>query len=177
VCAMLLATRKRATMTATASVAIRFIEIPFLSDDGPATIPHRTMLCSNHFQSWAAASQQRPEHALLASPREADLKAKAERRRFRARARVLAAFVVNGIRCLESPVVRTFTLGNFFDVWGQELEPDRVGPASGHVTAIYNDRLFEGNPRQIPLTAHAQIQLDVGGPLVVPLAIAFPAGL
>ena len=89
----------------------------------------------------------------------------------------LHTHAADGIVHIESPVVRTFTLGNFFDVWGQKLGPDRVGPASGHVTAIYNGRLFEGNPRQIPLTAHAQIQLDVGRPLVAPLSIAFPAGL
>jgi hypothetical protein len=89
----------------------------------------------------------------------------------------LHTHAADGIVHIESPVVRTFTLGNFFDVWGQEVGPDRVGPASGGVTAIYNGRLFEGNPRQIPLTAHAQIQLDVGRPLVAPLSIAFPAGL
>ena len=89
----------------------------------------------------------------------------------------LHTHAADGIVHIESPVVRTFTLGNFFDVWGQKLGPDRVGPASGHVTAIYNGRLFEGNPRQIPLTGHAQIQLDVGRPLVAPLSIAFPAGL
>jgi len=89
----------------------------------------------------------------------------------------LHTHAADGIIHIESPVVRSFTLGNFFDVWGQELGPDRVGPASGHVTALYNGRLFDGNPRQIPLTAHAQIQLEVGGPLVAPLSIAFPAGL
>ena len=89
----------------------------------------------------------------------------------------LHTHAADGIIHIESPVVRTFTLGNFFDVWGQKLGPDRVGPASGHVTAIYNGRLFDGNPRQIPLSAHAQIQLDVGRPLVAPLSIAFPAGL
>jgi hypothetical protein len=89
----------------------------------------------------------------------------------------LHTHAADGIVHIESPVVRTFTLGNFFDVWGQELGPDRVGPASGRVTAIYNGQVFEGNPRQIPLTAHAQIQLDVGRPLVAPLSIAFPAGL
>jgi hypothetical protein len=89
----------------------------------------------------------------------------------------LHTHAADGIVHIESPVVRTFTLGNFFDVWGQELGPGRVGPASGHVTAIYNGRQFEGNPRRIPLTTHAQIQLDVGRPLVAPLSIAFPAGL
>jgi hypothetical protein len=58
----------------------------------------------------------------------------------------LHTHAADGIVHIESPVVRTFTLGNFFDVWGQKLGPDRVGPASGHVTAIYNGRLFKGNP-------------------------------
>ena len=89
----------------------------------------------------------------------------------------LHTHAADGIIHIESPVVRTFTLGNFFDVWGQKLGPGGVGPASGHVTAIYNGRLFEGDPRQIPLTAHAQIQLDVGRPLVAPVSIAFPTGL
>jgi len=34
-----------------------------------------------------------------------------------------------------------------------------------------------GDPRQIPLLPHAQIQLDVGRPLVAPGRIEFPAGL
>jgi hypothetical protein len=89
----------------------------------------------------------------------------------------LHTHAADGIIHIESPVVRTFTLGNFFDVWGQQLGHARVGSASGRVTAIYNGRLFEGNPRQIPLTAHAQIQLDVGRPLVAPLSITFPEGL
>ena len=83
----------------------------------------------------------------------------------------------DGIIHTESPVVRGFTLGQFFDVWGEPLGPDRVGPASGPVTAIYNGQVFTGDPRQIPLTAHAQIQLDVGRPLVAPIAITFPPGL
>lgn len=83
----------------------------------------------------------------------------------------------DGIIHIESPVVRTFTLGDFFDVWGQRLGPGQVGPTVGPVTAIYNGRRFEANPRQIPLTAHAQIQLDVNRPLVAPVSITFPAGL
>jgi hypothetical protein len=60
---------------------------------------------------------------------------------------------------------------------GQKLGPDRVGQAAGPVTAIYNGRVFQGNPREIPLTAHAQIQLDVGRPLIAPVSIMFPPGL
>ena len=83
----------------------------------------------------------------------------------------------DGIIHIESPVHRTFTLGNFFDEWGQPLGTDRVGPATGHVVAIYNGQVYLGNPRDIPLTAHAQIQLEVGKPLVAPEQVTFPNGL
>ena len=42
---------------------------------------------------------------------------------------------------------------------------------------LYNGQRDEGNPRAIPLTAHAQIQLEVGRPLVAPVEIEFPTGL
>ena len=45
------------------------------------------------------------------------------------------------------------------------------------MVAIYNGQVFKGSPRDIPLTAHAQIQLEVGTPLVAPEKITFPAGL
>jgi hypothetical protein len=79
----------------------------------------------------------------------------------------------DGIIHIESPVQRTYTLGDFFDEWGQPLGTDRAGPASGHVTALYNGKVYQGNPRDIPLTAHAQIQLEVGTPLVAPQTISF----
>ena len=37
--------------------------------------------------------------------------------------------------------------------------------------------VFQGDPRNIPLTAHAQIQLEVGTPLIAPESITFPSGL
>lgn len=89
----------------------------------------------------------------------------------------LHTHAADGIIHIESPVQRTYTLGNFFDVWGQKLSPSRVGPVSGPVTALYNGEVFRGNPRDVPLTKHAQIQLDVGRPLVAPVAISFPPGL
>jgi hypothetical protein len=89
----------------------------------------------------------------------------------------LHTHAADGIIHIESPVQRTYTLGNFFDEWEQPLGPDQVGPASGHVVAIYNGQVYQGNPRGIPLTAHAQIQLEVGTPLVAPQQITFPAGL
>ena len=79
----------------------------------------------------------------------------------------------DGIIHIESPVVRTFTLGDFFDIWGQPLGPDQVGPAKGKVTAIYNGKLYVGNPRNIPLGSHTQIQLEVGKPLIAPEKVSF----
>ncbi|MGH3232220.1 MAG: hypothetical protein ACRDOH_02985 [Streptosporangiaceae bacterium] len=89
----------------------------------------------------------------------------------------LHTHAADGIIHIESPVQRTYTLGNFFDIWGQPLGTDRVGPATGHVVALYNGQVYLGNPRDIPLTAHAQIQLQVGTPLVAPEQITFPSGL
>jgi hypothetical protein len=83
----------------------------------------------------------------------------------------------DGIVHIESPVKRSFTLGNFFDVWGQPLGPDQVGPVNGPVTAFYNGRHYIGNPQNIPLGNDVQIQLDVGRPLVAPEKINFPSGL
>jgi hypothetical protein len=83
----------------------------------------------------------------------------------------------DGIIHTESPIKRTYTLGEFFDIWGQPLSRRQLGPTSGQVTALFNGRVFTGNPRQIPLLAHAQIQLEVGRPLVAPQKIVFPSGL
>jgi hypothetical protein len=89
----------------------------------------------------------------------------------------LHTHAADGIVHIESPVHRTYTLGNFFDEWGQPLGPDQVGPAHGHVTVIYNGQAYQGNPRDVPLNAHAQIQLEVGKPLVRPEKITFTNGL
>ena len=89
----------------------------------------------------------------------------------------LHTHAADGIIHTESPVRRTYTLGDFFDIWGQSLSPEQVGPARGPVTALFNGRVYEGSPRQIPLLAHAQIQLEVGKPLIAPERITFPEGL
>jgi len=83
----------------------------------------------------------------------------------------------DGIIHTESPIERTYTLGDFFDIWGQPLGRHRVGPARGVVTVVFDGKLFTGNPRQVPLLPHAQIQLEVGKPLLAPERIAFPPGL
>jgi hypothetical protein len=89
----------------------------------------------------------------------------------------LHTHAADGIIHIESPVQRTYTLGDFFDEWGQPLSTTQAGPAKGHVTALYNGKVYQGNPRDIPLTAHTQIQLEVGTPLIAPVSITFPNGL
>jgi hypothetical protein len=82
----------------------------------------------------------------------------------------------SGVIHVESPVRRRYTLGEFFDVWGQPLSPTRVGPARGPVTILVDGAVVSGDPREVPLDAHSVIQLDVGS--VVPFQpFAFPAGL
>lgn len=83
----------------------------------------------------------------------------------------LHTHAADGIIHIESPVQRIYTLGNFFDIWGQPLSTTRVGPAQGPVTALFNGKVWRGDPRDIPLRAHAQIQLEVGRPLVAPVLI------
>jgi hypothetical protein len=82
----------------------------------------------------------------------------------------------SGVVHVESPIERRFTLGELFDLWGQPLGQDRVGPAQGPVTALVDGAVVGGDPRDIPLTAHAVVQLDVGTPIPFQ-AYAFPPGL
>jgi hypothetical protein len=89
----------------------------------------------------------------------------------------LHTHAADGIIHIESPQNTTYTLADFFDIWGQPLSPRQVGPATGTVTAFYNGKLYQGNPRDIPLNKHAQIQLDVGKPLVAPANITSWSGL
>ena len=83
----------------------------------------------------------------------------------------LHTHAADGIIHIESPVQRAFTLGNLFDVWGQPLSTSQVGPATGTVTTLVGNRVWLGDPRDVPLTAHSQIQLEVGRPLVAPVRI------
>jgi hypothetical protein len=82
----------------------------------------------------------------------------------------------SGIVHIESPVKRTFTLGNFFDIWGQKLNSGQVGPDKGNVTAFVNGKKVTGDPAKIQLGAHKVIQLDVGK-VVSPKPYTFPSGV
>jgi hypothetical protein len=82
-----------------------------------------------------------------------------------------------GIIHVESPDARPYTLGQFFDIWGQKLTTTMVGTLKGTVRAFVDGAPRAGDPRQIPLTAHGQITLEVGEPVVTPPMYVFPSGL
>jgi hypothetical protein len=83
----------------------------------------------------------------------------------------------DGVIHIESPTPKTYTLGNFFDIWQQPLSSTQVSTALGNVVAYVNGKQYKGDVRSIPLTAHAVIQLDVGSPTVPPKSFTFPQGL
>jgi hypothetical protein len=79
----------------------------------------------------------------------------------------------DGVIHIESPTVRIYSLGNFFDEWRQPLGPTQVATAKGKVTAFFNGKPWKQNPRSIPLIAHSSIDLDVGTPVVPPKVISW----
>lgn len=88
----------------------------------------------------------------------------------------------SGIIHIEAPDINPpqggpYTLGMFFDIWGQPLSADDVAGLTGPVTAFVNGMKYDGDPRTIPLAAHQQIVLEVGTPVVPPPNYALPEGL
>ncbi len=91
----------------------------------------------------------------------------------------------SGIVHVESPQVRTFTLGQLFGVWGVRLTRRCLGGycASGaDRLRVYTDgRPYTGDPRVLPLAPHAEIVVAFGTrmqlPRPLPSSYAFPAGL
>jgi hypothetical protein len=82
-----------------------------------------------------------------------------------------------GIIHVESPDARAYTLGQFFDVWGEPLTRTDVAGMKGPVHTFVDGRPFNGDPRSIVLKAHEQITLEVGEPVVTPPVYIFPRGL
>ena len=82
-----------------------------------------------------------------------------------------------GIIHVESPDERVYTLGQFFDIWGQPLSTTEVAGLKGAVRAFVDGKAYAGNPRGIVLGAHTQITLEVGTPVIPPPTYLFPSGL
>jgi hypothetical protein len=89
----------------------------------------------------------------------------------------LHAHANDGIIHIESPsTTQTFTLGQYFDEWGIPLSSTQVGPATGKVTVFFTSPghktgIYTGDPRNLPLGDHYEIQLDVGTPIVAPYKV------
>jgi hypothetical protein len=79
----------------------------------------------------------------------------------------------DGVVHIESPVARTFYLGQVFALWGQPLSSTQVGPEKGNVTATINGQPWTGDLNQIPLNEHNQIVLNVGTPVITPTPISW----
>jgi len=82
-----------------------------------------------------------------------------------------------GIVHVEWPDSRSYTLGQFFDIWGQPLTATNVAGLTGTIRAFVDGKAYTGSPRGIPLGAHTQITLQVGAPFVTPPVYTFPNGL
>ncbi len=81
----------------------------------------------------------------------------------------------DGVIHIESPTARTYTLGDFFDIWGQPLGSHEVAGARGVLHVFVDGRPYRGNPRNIRLGSHVDIQIDVGAPVVRPYSIDWRA--
>jgi hypothetical protein len=90
-----------------------------------------------------------------------------------------------GIMHVESPTIRKFTLGQWFDVWGLRFSANCLGGycAKGkeRVWVFVNGKRWLGNPRQIALKAHQEIVVAFGTlgsiPKPIPSSFPFPPGL
>ncbi|HEY4929494.1 MAG TPA: hypothetical protein VIH95_10125 [Acidimicrobiales bacterium] len=81
----------------------------------------------------------------------------------------------DGVIHIESPAGHSYVLGQFFDLWGQPLSSDRVGPATGPLTMWIDGHRYRGDPRAIPLGSHEDVQIDVGRPVVDPHSVRWAA--
>jgi hypothetical protein len=86
----------------------------------------------------------------------------------------------DGLISVETPRRRSYTLGQFFAVWGQPLSRRRLASqwvdAPHEVRAYIDGRIYRGDPRRIRLAEHERITLEVGPPWVAPPPYTFPAG-
>jgi hypothetical protein len=78
----------------------------------------------------------------------------------------------DGIIHIESPSAREFTLGEFFDIWGQPLTAHDVAGAKtrrAETVKVYVDgQPYTGDPRKIEFAQHLDIAILVGPPYEKP---------
>jgi hypothetical protein len=87
----------------------------------------------------------------------------------------------SGVMHIESPTKQTFTLGQFFGVWGVRLTSRCLGRYCARPSAslrLYrNGKLQRTPPWRLPLHAHDEIALVYGpAPKKIPVSYVFPSG-
>jgi hypothetical protein len=91
----------------------------------------------------------------------------------------------SGVIHVESPTVRTYTLGDFFAVWGVRFTPTCLGgycAGGGRQLRVYVDgHLDPGDPTTVTLEPHQELVVTFGTaaqlPYPVPSSYRFPPGL
>jgi hypothetical protein len=72
----------------------------------------------------------------------------------------------SGVIHVESPVVKTYTLGNFFDVWGVLLTNDQLGAYQNQgnekLRVFVDGKPVTGDPRNVPLKNFEEIVVAYG---------------
>ena len=89
-----------------------------------------------------------------------------------------------GVIHVESPTRQTFTLGQFFDIWGVRLTASCIGgyctDATHSITVYSNGKPVSGNPRSLALESHQEIVIVYGSNAAatgtIPSTYTFPAG-
>ena len=67
-----------------------------------------------------------------------------------------------GIMHIESPDSRTYTLGQWFDVWGKPLSTTQADGLKGKLKFFLDNRQYTGDPRAIVLKPHELITIEQG---------------
>lgn len=78
----------------------------------------------------------------------------------------------DGIIHIEAPNDRSFTLGDFFKVWGQPISKTQAATAKGSaklpLKVWVNGKPYSGDPAKIKLDAHTDIVIEAGPPFPPP---------
>lgn len=72
---------------------------------------------------------------------------------------------------VEASGPRKFTLGQFFDIWGQPLSSTRVARIvvpPGQLTVFVDGHAYSGDPRQVELKAHTRVVIEIGKAVTPP---------
>jgi len=78
----------------------------------------------------------------------------------------------DGIIHVEAPKERSFTLGDFFSVWGQTLSRTAAStmqaPKGSTLKVWVDGKPFTGDPRAVALKDHTDIVIQAGPPFIDP---------